>query len=85
MPLIIDLYPASAHVKSLGLLQTSDTLIWSFAQQHGYTIVSKDADLYQRSLVLGTRLLRSSFVLLAAFDADARSSVLFLSLPRSQL
>ena len=50
---ISDIYPASAHVKLLGLTQTSDTLIWSFAQQHGYTIVSKDADFHQRSLVFG--------------------------------
>ena len=50
---ISDIYPDSAHVKLLGLTQTSDTLIWSFAQQHGYTIVSKDADFHQRSLVFG--------------------------------
>ena len=30
-----------------------DTLIWSFAQQHGCAIVSKDADFHQRSLVFG--------------------------------
>ena len=29
------------------------TLIWSFVQQHDYTIVSKDADFHQRSLVFG--------------------------------
>ncbi len=50
---ILDLYPDSAHVKLLGLTQTNDTLIWSFAQQHCYTIVSKDADFHQRSLVFG--------------------------------
>jgi predicted nuclease of predicted toxin-antitoxin system len=50
---IIDLYPGSAHVKALGLIQTNDTDIWSFAQQHGCTIVSKDADFHQRSLVFG--------------------------------
>ena len=46
------LYPDSTHVKQLGLTQTSDTLIWSHAKQHGY-LVSKDADFHQRSLVLG--------------------------------
>jgi predicted nuclease of predicted toxin-antitoxin system len=50
---ILDLYPNSSHVKLLGLTQANDTLIWAFAQQHGYTIVSKDADFHQRSLVFG--------------------------------
>jgi len=53
VPQILDLYPGSAHVKSHGLIHSSDTLIWSFAQQHSFTIVSKDADFHQRSLVLG--------------------------------
>jgi predicted nuclease of predicted toxin-antitoxin system len=50
---ILDLYPDSTHVKSHGLIHTDDALIWSFAQQHGYTIVSKDSDFHQRSLVFG--------------------------------
>ena len=53
VPQVLDLYPDSTHVKALRLTQTSDTLIWSFAQQHNYTIVSKDADFHQRSLVFG--------------------------------
>lgn len=53
VPQILDLYPDSTHVKSHGLIHSSDILIWSFAQRHGYTIVSKDADFHQRSLVFG--------------------------------
>mgnify|MGYP002631248376 CR=1 FL=1 len=53
VPKILDLYPDSTHVKSHRLTHTDDALIWSFAQQHGYTIVSKDADFHQRSLVFG--------------------------------
>ena len=53
VPQILDLYPDSVHVKSYSLIHTDDGLIWSFAQQHGYTIVSKDADFHQRSLVFG--------------------------------
>ena len=53
VPHILDLYPGSAHVKAHQLAQTEDALIWSFAQQHGFTIVSKDSDFYQRSLVYG--------------------------------
>ena len=51
--LILDLYPGSAHVKAHGLSRTDDSLIWSFAREHGYTIVSKDADFHHRSLVFG--------------------------------
>jgi predicted nuclease of predicted toxin-antitoxin system len=50
---ILDLYPGSIHVKSHGLIHSGDIQIWSFAQQHGYTIVSKDADFHQRSLLFG--------------------------------
>ena len=53
VPQILDLFPDSTHVKLHGLTQTSDTLIWSFAKQHGYVIISKDADFHQRSLVHG--------------------------------
>ena len=50
---ILDLYPDSSHVKAHNLTRTDDAAIWSFARQHGFTIVSKDADFHQRSLVHG--------------------------------
>ena len=53
VPQVFELFPDSAHVKSHGLLRTNDTLIWSFAREHGYVIVSKDADFHQRSLLSG--------------------------------
>lgn len=53
VPRILPLYPDSAHVKSHGLIHSSDVEIWSFARQHGYVIVSKDADFHQRSLIFG--------------------------------
>ena len=53
VPQILDLYPDSSHVKAHALIHTDDVLIWSFAREHGYTLVSKDADFHQRSLVLG--------------------------------
>ena len=37
---IIDLYPDSQHVKTLGLLNTDDSLIWEFAKFNGFVIVS---------------------------------------------
>ena len=50
---LLELYPGSSHVKSHGLTRTDDALIWSFAREQGYMIVSKDADFHQRSLVFG--------------------------------
>jgi len=31
----------------------SDTDVWRYAAEHGYTIISKDADFHQRSLLFG--------------------------------
>ncbi|MBN8559677.1 MAG: DUF5615 family PIN-like protein [Leptolyngbya sp. UWPOB_LEPTO1] len=50
---IIDLYPDSEHVKTLGLINTDDALIWESARTNGFVIVSKDADFHQRSLLYG--------------------------------
>ena len=50
---IIDLYPDSQHVKTLGLLNTDDSLIWEFAKFNDFVIVSKDSDFHQRSLLYG--------------------------------
>lgn len=50
---IIDLYPDSEHVKTLGLINTDDALIWEFAKFNNFVIVSKDSDFHQRSLLYG--------------------------------
>lgn len=48
-----DLFPGSAHVRDVGLRDAADNAIWSYAQQLGFAIVSKDADFQQRSLLFG--------------------------------
>jgi predicted nuclease of predicted toxin-antitoxin system len=48
-----DLFPESIHVKDVGLMRAGDDLIWSYAREHGFVIVSKDSDFQQRSLVFG--------------------------------
>jgi predicted nuclease of predicted toxin-antitoxin system len=53
VPLILDLFPDSAHVKTLGFMHSDDDAIWKFAAAHGFAIVSKDSDFHQRSLVYG--------------------------------
>jgi predicted nuclease of predicted toxin-antitoxin system len=50
---IVDLFPQSAHVKAVGLKQADDSTVSAWAKQHGFTIVSKDTDFYQRSIVFG--------------------------------
>ncbi|AFZ49427.1 hypothetical protein Dacsa_0660 [Dactylococcopsis salina PCC 8305] len=50
---IIDLYPDSTHVKTLGLTNTDDAIIWEYAKANNFVIVSKDSDFYQRSLLYG--------------------------------
>jgi predicted nuclease of predicted toxin-antitoxin system len=50
---IIDLYPDSAHVKTLALLQSEDVMIWEYAKANNFVIVSKDSDFHQRSLLYG--------------------------------
>lgn len=53
IPRIIDLYPDSLHVKTLGLVSTDDGIIWEYAKMNGFMIVSKDADFHQRSILYG--------------------------------
>jgi predicted nuclease of predicted toxin-antitoxin system len=50
---IVDLYPGSEHVKTLGLINTDDVVIWEYAKAHNFVIVSKDSDFHQRSLLCG--------------------------------
>jgi predicted nuclease of predicted toxin-antitoxin system len=50
---IIDLYPESAHVKNLALNTTDDGIIWEYANKNNFSIISKDSDFYQRSLLYG--------------------------------
>jgi predicted nuclease of predicted toxin-antitoxin system len=46
-------FPESAHVRERGLLGLSDEDVWDFARANGFTIVSKDSDFQQRSLLYG--------------------------------
>lgn len=46
-------YPDSMHVREVGLAKAVDSVIWQFAAEHGYTVVTKDADFRQRSFVYG--------------------------------
>ena len=46
-------FPDSTHIDYLNMQGSTDTSIWDYAQQEGYTIVSKDNDFRQRSFLFG--------------------------------
>ena len=48
-----DLFPEAVHVRQIGLRDAADSVIWRYAAQHGYAIVTKDADFRQRSFLEG--------------------------------
>ncbi len=50
---LADLYPASEHVRNIGLIEAEDSDIWDHAKKNGYVIVSKDIDFQQRCLLFG--------------------------------
>jgi predicted nuclease of predicted toxin-antitoxin system len=50
---LADLFPASSHVRHLGLEQSDDRTLWRYAAVHGYTIVSLDADFAEMAALLG--------------------------------
>ena len=47
-------YPGSSQVVLEGLESASDQDVWVYARQHGYVIVTRDADFEELSLVWGS-------------------------------
>jgi len=50
---LADLFPGSAHVHPCGLGSADDAAIWEYAKANGFTIVSKNSDFEERSVLLG--------------------------------
>lgn len=48
-----DLYPDSEHVYHLGMDLASDRMIWDYALENKFIIVTKDADFGDLSVLLG--------------------------------
>lgn len=46
-------FPGCKHISDCGLMDSEDSDIWLYAQKHGYTIVTFDADFYDMSLISG--------------------------------
>ena len=51
--LLSDLYPQSLHVWDLEMDTADDNLIWAYALENGYVIVTKDTDYYDLSVARG--------------------------------
>jgi predicted nuclease of predicted toxin-antitoxin system len=51
--LLHDLFPNSIHVRDIGLEAADDPQVWDYAKGNGLIIVSKDADMHQRSFMFG--------------------------------
>ncbi len=50
---LADFHPGSQHVHDRGLGASDDRDVWEYARLHGFTVVSKDADFYERSMQVG--------------------------------
>jgi predicted nuclease of predicted toxin-antitoxin system len=50
---LADLFPDSTHVDRIGLGGGADNDVWEYAKEHGFTLVSKDSDFYDKSMLSG--------------------------------
>ncbi len=50
---LANLYPQAEHVYRLGLDRAPDEVVWRYAREHEYTIVTRDADYNEFSVVRG--------------------------------
>jgi predicted nuclease of predicted toxin-antitoxin system len=48
-----DLFPRSNHVYPLNLHEADDPIVWLYARENGYLVVSKDVDFSELSMVQG--------------------------------
>ena len=50
---LADVFPDSTQTRLLGLATATDDTIWEYAKQHGFAVVTLDADYYDLSLLRG--------------------------------
>lgn len=53
LPFLQHAYPGSSQVVLEGLASASDREVWAYARDHGFVIVTRDADFEEFSLVWG--------------------------------
>lgn len=49
-----DIFPDSLHVRDVGMKATVDSIVWDYAKDNNFMIVSKDSDMHDLSLVFGS-------------------------------
>ena len=49
-----ELFPDTEQVRRLGLTDRRDTIIWEYAQQYGFVILTQDEDFLDLSLLRGS-------------------------------
>jgi len=54
LPLLIDLFPGSTHVRTLGHGGAPDTSVWDIAGDGGFLLVTRDEDFVGMSVLRGT-------------------------------
>jgi predicted nuclease of predicted toxin-antitoxin system len=52
--LLSDIFPNSVHVQTIGLERAFDHEVWEYARNENYTIVTKDTDFHERSVLYGS-------------------------------
>jgi predicted nuclease of predicted toxin-antitoxin system len=50
---LAELFPGSSHVFFLNLHEADDAVLWQYAREHGFIVVSKDADFSELSMLRG--------------------------------
>ena len=51
---IQNIFPGSKQVRDLGLENTRDSLLWNYAKENGFCIVTFDGDFYDLGLIKGS-------------------------------
>lgn len=50
---LADIFPDSRHVREVAMKGAVDEAVWAYAFQHGFTLVSKDDDFREMSVLRG--------------------------------
>lgn len=53
VPRLSDLFPGSCHLSDIDLLTAADSVIWKFAKENAFSILTADADFYELATALG--------------------------------
>jgi len=81
-----DVFPASVHVRDIGMKRAPDVDLWTHVVEHEYAIVSKDEDFAERAILSGPppkviwiRLGNCSTAAVEALFRDYRTAIMHFS------